>query len=691
LLVTPVMGTGGAVGRETPDVSELRREVSLLCDASGVVVWGDEPATRLLGVQPGESLLARAAPGTQGKLTRLLELGAHDAVRDWEACLLVEGTPRTLLFSLLRYPGNRVLLVGSLVPDQYSAMLTQVNQTVADLSDLQRQSARQQRDLQQRNDELGRLNRELDDSARGMVALHAEVEESADSLRRLSEVKSRVVSNVSHEFRTPLNSIIGLTNILLSRVDGDLSEEQEKQITFIRRSAESLTELVNDLLDLSSIEAGKVAFRPAQFTVATLFAALRGMIRPLITREGVEVAFDLPDQDIALETDEGKVSQVLRNLLSNALKFTTDGEIRVSARQDGDTVAFAVTDTGIGIAESDHEHIFDEFTQLDSPVQRRVKGTGLGLALSRRLAGVLGGTLTVSSRLGEGATFVLQVPRVHPEVTEMAAMEARSRALEPGRSPILVLEDDRQTLFLYERYLRGAGFQIVPARSIDDAREALRRVRPAAIVLDVMLEGETSWAFLAELKASADTRDIPALVVTITNREDRARALGADEFFVKPLDQEWITRKLQQLARRSGPIRTILVVDDDEVARYMLRRQLAGTDYRIIEAASGAQGLRLAQTASPQAIFLDFVLPGGNAFDVLDDLKANPATRNIPVIIHTSKSLADEEKRRLSQQAAAIVPKQSLSREVAIGRIRDALVAAGLRPQSPDAEVNGAR
>ena len=684
------MAAGESAGRETPDVSELRREVSFLCDASGMIVWADEPAVRLLGIQPGESLVSRAATGTEAKLQRLLELGADAPVRDWEACLMAEGVPRTVLFSALPYPGDRQLLVGNLVPDQYSAMVRQVNQAVAELGSLQRQSERQQRELLRRHDQLIKLNNDLDDSARGMAALHAEVEESADSLRRLSEVKSRVVSNVSHEFRTPLNSIIGLTNILLSRADGDLTPEQEKQIGFIRRSAESLTELVNDLLDLSSIEAGKVAFRPSTFTVAALFAALRGMMRPLVQTTAVSITFDAPEDDISLETDEGKMSQVMRNLLSNALKFTPDGEVRVSAAQDGDDVLLSVSDTGIGIAEADHERVFEEFTQLDSPLQRRVKGTGLGLALSRRLAAILGGTLTVQSRLGEGATFTLRVPRVHPEVSEMAAMEERSRSLDPRRAPILVLEDDRQTLFLYERYLRDAGFQILPARSIDDAREAMRRVRPAAIVLDVMLEGETSWAFLAELKASPDTSDIPTLVVTITNREDRARALGADEFFVKPLDQEWMVRKLQQLARRAGPIRTILVVDDDEVARYMLRRQLADTEYRIIEAADGAEGLRLAQSARPQVIFLDFVLPGSNTFDLLDDLKSNPATRNIPVIIHTSKSLEAEEKLRLSQQAAAILPKQSLSREVAIGRIRDALVAAGLRPTTPEWEASSA-
>ena len=682
---------GEPVGHAGPDVSALRREASLVCDAAGLVSWVDESAPRLLGVVRGDVLASRAAPGTESRIARLLESATHGPVHDREVCLVIEGVPRTVLCSAIDAPGLGLLVVASLVPETYARMVGRVGETVAELGQLQRHADRQQRELQRRHDDMVRLNLELDDSARGMAALHAEVQENADSLRRLSEVKSRVVSNVSHEFRTPLNSIIGLANILLSRVDGDLSAEQEKQIAFIRRSAESLTELVNDLLDLSSIEAGKVAFRPSRFTASSLVAALRGMLKPLLVAPAPVISFDLADEGLALETDEGKVSQILRNLLSNAIKFAPEGQVELRARSDGDMVVFSVTDTGIGIAPEDQERVFEEFTQLDHPIQRRVKGTGLGLALSRRLAGILGGTLVVArSAPGEGTTFELRIPRVHPEVTEMAAMQARSLALDPRRAPILVLEDDRQTLFLYERYLRDAGFQIVPARTLDDARQAMRRVRPAAIVLDVMLEGETSWAFLAELKASPDTRDIPTLVVTITNREDRARALGADEFFVKPLDQEWMVRKLQQLARRSGPIRTVLVIDDDEVARYMLRRQLVDGEYRIIEAADGVEGLRLAQSERPQAIFLDFVLPGTNTFDLLDDLKANPATRNIPVIIHTSKSLADDEKTRLGQQAAAILPKQSLTREVAIGRIRDALVAAGLLAPPHDQEAGSA-
>jgi signal transduction histidine kinase/CheY-like chemotaxis protein len=655
-------------------LAALRREVALACDAEGRIVWADEIARAWLGVHPGERLTDHAPPEGEAKVAALIHQVRLAPVDNWEVSLAIRGEPAVLTFRG-RAQNGTVILVGSIGSDDGSLRLPP-NGAPSELASLHRETERQQRELLRRNEQLVRLNREIEDSTRGMVALHAEVEEKNDSLRRVNEVKSRVVSNVTHEFRTPLNSIVGLSQILLSRTDGDLTPEQEKQITFIRRSAESLSDLVNDLLDLSKVEAGKVAFRPAEFTAASLFAALRGMLRPLATNEHVRLVFEEPP-DIVLETDEGKVSQVLRNLLSNAMKFTERGEIRVrAAAGPNDSVSFAVSDTGIGISPEDHERVFEEFAQIEHPLQRKVKGTGLGLALSRRLAEILGGAITLTSMPGAGSTFTLTIPRLHPEVKELAELTERSQQLDPAKAPVLVLEDDRQTLFLYERHLRGSGFQIVPARSIDEARAALERMRPAAIVLDIMLEGESSWSFLADLKSNPETKDIPVLVVTVTNRESKARALGADEFFVKPLDQQWIIKKLASLARRSGPITTVLVIDDDDVARYMLRKMLTDVPYHVIEASDGAEGVRLARQMAPQIIFLDFMMPGMNAFDVLDELKIDPRTRSIPVIVHTARNLAEDERERLAREASAILPKENLTKEVAIGRIREALQKA---------------
>lgn len=654
----------------------LSREVEMICNAEGVIVWADARAHRAFGAEEGMSLASLVAPGSEEKVKQFLEHSFARSVEGWELTLRSAELPTTMMFRSCPHEGGSAM-VGSFVTQDYANVLSQMSATMGEISALHRETDRQQRELLRRQQDLLHLNRQLDDSDKGMVALHAELEEKQDSIRRASEVKSHVMANVSHEFRTPLNSILGLSRLLLDRSDGDLTPEQEKQIGFIRRSAESLSELVNDILDLSKIEAGKTGLRTGTFSVSALFAALRGMLRPLVG-ENVSLIFEEPEVGFVLETDESKVAQVLRNLLSNALKFTEKGEVRVSVRAFSDeTVEIAVADTGIGIKPEDQARVFDEFVQLDSPLQRRVKGTGLGLSLCAKVAELLGGRMSLTSIHGQGSTFCLRIPMVHPEAKEMADLAERSQTLDPSKAPILVVEDDRQTLFLYEKYLEGSGFQVIPARSIEEARRAIDRVLPSAVVLDIMLEGETSWAFLADLKSNEKTRDIPALVVTVTNREQKARALGADEFYVKPLDQSWLLKRLKALARM-GPIEKVLVIDDDEVARYLVRRMLHDTPYSVIEAANGPEGVEVAKRESPQVIFLDFVLPEMTAFDVLDELKKDPRTRSIPVIVHTSKNLADEERRRLALETSAILSKQSLSREVALARIRDALIKAGI-------------
>lgn len=268
-------------------------------------------------------------------------------------------------------------------------------------------------ELRAREHDLLRLNQELEDTNRGVVALYAELDENVAQLRRTSAQRAQFVSYMSHEFRTPLDSMIALTGLLLARVDGELTDEQEKQVGYVQRSARDLLNLVDDLLDTARVEAGQVTLRPSPFSVADLFRALHATLRPLRTREEVALVFEEAPDLPRLETDEAKVSQVLRNLVSNALKFTERGEVRVAARPSGDgLVVFEVADTGLGIAPEDAERIFEDFTQVESSVQRRVKGTGLGLPLSRKLAGLLGGSLTVSSRVGAGSVFSLVLPAV---------------------------------------------------------------------------------------------------------------------------------------------------------------------------------------------------------------------------------------------------------------------------------------
>jgi signal transduction histidine kinase/CheY-like chemotaxis protein len=532
-------------------------------------------------------------------------------------------------------------------------------------------------ELRARQDDLVRLNRELEDTNRGVVALLAELDEKADHLRRADEMKSRFLSNMSHEFRTPLNSILALSSLLLDRADGELTGEQDKQVTFIRKGAEALSELVSDLLDLAKVEAGKIEVHPAEFEVPELFGALRGMLRPLLVNESVALVFDEPAALPPLRTDESKVSQILRNFVSNALKFTERGQVRVSATldPDGEAVLFSVADTGIGIAEDDQERIFEEFVQLDHPIQHRVKGTGLGLPLTRKLAGLLGGAVWLQSELGRGSTFFARIPRTYRAVEPVAAVESPIAA-EPGQQLVLVVEDAPEDSLLLEKFLRGSVFQAVVTRTLRQARDIMVAVRPAAVILDIRLRGEDTWGFLAELKGEASTRDIPVLVVTGVEDPQKAVALGADAYAPKPFERRWLLDSLRLLtAKEPGP--RVLVIDDDEASRYVLRSLLGGTA-RVIEASRGAEGLRRAIEERPDAIVLDLAMPDVSGFDVLDRLRREPATRTIPVIVVTSLDVPEERRRWLEERAFAVVSKERLSDEASLAAVRQALTGAGI-------------
>ena len=259
--------------------------------------------------------------------------------------------------------------------------------------------------------ELTSLNHELAETNQGVVALYAELEDRAEQLRNATELKSRFLSYMSHEFRTPLGSITSISRILLDHLDGPLTEEQEKQISFVQSSALELTEMVNDLLDLAKVEAGRIVISPAWFEMVDLFSALRGIFKPIVNSESVDLIFEAPGKVPQLYTDHSKLSQILRNFISNALKFTLKGSVRVEASYgDSGFVTFSVTDTGIGIAKEHHNALFNDFVQVNSPIQKRLRGTGLGLSLSKKLAELLGGSVGIQSALGEGSTFFLTVP-----------------------------------------------------------------------------------------------------------------------------------------------------------------------------------------------------------------------------------------------------------------------------------------
>jgi signal transduction histidine kinase/CheY-like chemotaxis protein len=514
-------------------------------------------------------------------------------------------------------------------------------------------------EIRTRQAELTRLNRELEDTNRGVVALYAELDEKADHLRRADELKSRFLSNMSHEFRSPLNSILALSGLLLGRADGDLNAEQSQQVGYVKTAAKDLLELVNDLLDLAKVEAGKIEAKPVDFEAGNLFAALRGMLRPLLLNQSVDLVFADVLHLPTIFSDEGKVSQILRNFISNSLKFTEQGTIRVEASLIGeDEISFSVADTGIGIAPENLDLIFQDFAQVDHPIQRRVKGTGLGLPLSKKLAQLLGGQVDVKSRLGEGSVFTLRMPLRYREVDRPQAARPHEWVLDRTSLPILLLEDSPEMIMMYKSYLKGSGFQVLPANTTREAEGILDRVLPAAIVLDIMLRSEDTWAFMARLKKDNRTKHIPVLVASSIEDEGKGYHLGADRYLCKPIERAELIRELGTLTGQR-PSERVLIIDDEERDRYLLKESLKPFGLSIIEASNGTEGIRIAHEKKPGLIFLDLGMPGLNGFEVLEQLTLS-ALAEIPVVIVTSQILTELERNQLNQRSIAIVDKQHL-------------------------------
>jgi signal transduction histidine kinase/CheY-like chemotaxis protein len=536
-------------------------------------------------------------------------------------------------------------------------------------------------ELRARQEELELLNHELEDTNRGVVALYAELDERADYLRRASELKTKFLSNVSHEFRTPLNSIISLSRLLMDRIDGDLSSEQIKQIRYIESSARDLQEMVNDLLDLAKVEAGKIKIRPKRFEVHELFSALKGMLKPLLAdNSSVNLVFEDAQNLPQLRTDEGKVSQVLRNLISNAIKFTPEGTVTISARMaDDENVEFRVTDTGIGIASEHHETIFKEFSQVENPLQDRYRGTGLGLPLCRNLAMLLGGRIWLKSEPGKGSEFYVNVPVVY--VGEAISTEVADVPPPPDfhRAPVLILVDDAETAHLFESFLRDTELQPILAASLAQAEAWTARHCPVAVIVDVDLEDEVSCKFMRRLRDKWP--DLPRISTSALEKADASEQKGADVFLAKPLERDKTLLALRRVTSQTG-IRRILLVDDNEVARYILRDLLDQPWLAIREVSSGAQALSAIAEARPDGIILDLLMPDISGFEVLRRLRKQEETYELPVLVYTSKVLSESEKAELASWHVPVVRKEDVTSRLSVKPFIDWAKKVGLTPDS---------
>jgi CheY-like chemotaxis protein len=471
-------------------------------------------------------------------------------------------------------------------------------------------------------------------------------------------------------------------------MDGDLNQEQLKQVNYIESSARDLHDMVNDLLDLAKVEAGKIRIRSKRFEVHELFSALKGMLKPLLAdNNSVDLVFEDAGGILPLRTDEGKVSQILRNLISNALKFTPQGKVTVSAEaMDNRDILFTVADTGIGIAAEHHESIFKEFSQVENPLQERYRGTGLGLPLCRNLAMLLGGKIWLESELGKGSKFFVRIPAVYvgelsrPDETNMPA------APEFHRAPVLILEDDEETARRLEFYLRDTEFQAILASSVAQSEVWTARHTPVAVVADVYLGDDQSWGFISRLRERLP--ELPIIVTSVPDEAQFALARGGTVFLPKPIAPEAFVQELRRLTSNVGTCQ-ILLVDDNEVARYILRDLLSLPWLDIREASSGTEAISMLNEKLPDAIILDLLMPDISGFEILRQLRTDQATRQLPVLIYTSKVLSEAERALLDSWEARIVRKEDISTRLSAQPFFDWIRSVGLAPNTAERQLDG--
>ncbi|MFZ0704035.1 MAG: ATP-binding protein [Candidatus Korobacteraceae bacterium] len=602
----------------------------------------------------------------------------------------LESTPGGTTARLVkRLPRNRPLLTGRNVQElEQKVRASTLESPFAEIERQNQELLKTLQELRSRQEELTLLNRELEDTNRGVVALYAELDERADYLRRASELKTKFLSNVSHEFRTPLNSIISLARLLMDRLDGELTTEQEKQIRYIESSARDLQEMVNDLLDIAKVEAGKIKIRVKEFEVHELFSALKGMLKPLLAdNTAVELIFDDPVGLAPLRTDEGKVSQIVRNLISNAIKFTPKGNVTVCARPAAENrVIFEVADTGIGIPTEYHETIFQEFSQVENPLQDRHRGTGLGLPLCRNLATLLGGRLWLESKPGAGSRFYVEIPAIYVGEARNAASRGTLPSPDFHRAPVLFLDDDEKTGSMFEFLLRDSEFQAIVASDIPQAQAWLDRHVPAAIVSDVYIGEVTAFAFLEGVRQVHP--GIPVIITSAYTNAQQSFTHSADLFLPKPLERESLLRELRRLTGRGGT-RSLLIVDDNEVSRYILRELLDQPWLHLSEASNGAEALRQLDESPPDAMILDLLMPDISGFEVLRKVRESAQTRGLPVLIYTSKILSETEKLELASLQSPVVRKEDVSARLSAQPFLEWLSTAGLMSTASASESNG--
>jgi signal transduction histidine kinase/DNA-binding response OmpR family regulator/streptogramin lyase len=501
-------------------------------------------------------------------------------------------------------------------------------------------------------------NAELADSNRQLAAAKAAAEQA-------NQAKSQFLANMSHELRTPLNAILGYSEMLQEEAEDLGTKEFVPDLQKIHGAGKHLLGLINDILDLSKIEAGKMTLYLERFEVATLLREVEATVQPLVARNGNRLVVECAPEAGFMHADLTKVRQVLFNLLSNASKFTEKGTItlRVNRTLDSQlaTLNICVSDTGIGMTSEQLGRLFEVFSQADASTTRKYGGTGLGLAISRKFCRLMGGELTAASEPGKGSTFTATLPsEVHPTPAPEPAADQRPAETGRQQSLVLVIDDDPTTRDLMARSLAADGFQVETASDGKAGLALAAKLKPAVITLDVMMPELDGWAVLSALKADPALADIPVILASVVDDPNLAFALGAADYFTKPID--W-TRFSGVLARHrvAGSAASALVIEDDPTTRELMKRNLQRDGWTVREAGDGQAGLEALQASVPALILLDLMMPRMDGFEFVRELRQHPEWRAIPVVVVTAKELTAEDRLRLQGQVSRIIQKGAAS------------------------------